>query len=104
MALAGDVLDEDDFASADDPALTVARSELHAGIEVHDVLTARREMPVEVILGHGLAENDSVGGQPFRELAAAPLFGPFDLDVAEVRLTIRVGVQVVDTHLVSLGF
>src|SRR4030095_12220093 len=102
MALAGDVLDENHFAGADDPAFTVARGELHARVEIHDVLTARRRMPVEVVLGNGLAKNDSVGRQPFRELAAAPFFGPFDLDIAEVRLAVRVGVQVVNTHLISL--
>src|SRR5687767_793307 len=89
VALAGRVLDEDHFARADDTALPVARGELHAGVEVHDVLTARRRVPVEIVLGPGLAKNDSGGRQSLGQLAAAPLLGPFDFDVAEVRLAVR---------------
>jgi len=51
VTLAGRVLDQDDLASADHPALAVARGDLHPGIEVDDVLPARRGVPIELVLG-----------------------------------------------------
>src|SRR4051812_7203377 len=98
MALAGRVFDQDDFARADDPRLAVARGDLHAGIEVDDVLPARRRMPVEVVIRLHLAKNDAGRGQPLRQLAARAFLDPFDLDVAEMRLALGVGIEVVDTH------
>ena len=47
MALAAGVLDQDHLAGADDAALAVARGDLHAAVEVDDVLPARRGVPVE---------------------------------------------------------
>src|SRR5215213_1284135 len=102
MALAACVLNQNHFPRSDNAALAVTRSESHPGIEVDDILTARRRMPVEIVIGNSLTENDPGGRQAFGELAAAPLLRPFDLDVAEVRLAFRVGVQVVDTHAYSL--
>ena len=58
----------------------------------------RRGVPVEVVLGLRLAEDHAGRRQTLRQLAAAALFDPFDLDVAEVRLAIGVGVEVVDAH------
>jgi hypothetical protein len=43
-------------------------------------------MPSDVVLGLGLAKDDAGRRQLFRQLAAAPLLGPVDLDVAEMRL------------------
>ena len=45
VTLAGRVLDQDHLANADQPALAVARGDLHPGIEVDDVLPARRRVP-----------------------------------------------------------
>src|SRR4051794_39281645 len=104
MPLAGRVLDQNDLAGAYDTALTVARRDLHPRVEVHDILTARRRVPVEVIFGARLAKNDPGGRQAFGELVAAPLLGPFDLDVAEVRVALLVGVQVMNAHACSLSF
>src|ERR1700693_5894902 len=98
VPLAGRVLDQDDLANADQPALAVARGDLHPGIEVDDVLPARRGVPVEVVLGLGLTEDDAGRRQALRQFAAAALFDPFDLDVAEVRFALGVGVEVVDAH------
>jgi hypothetical protein len=53
-----------------------------------------------LVLGLGLAEDDAGRRQALRQFAAAALFDPFDLDVAEVRLAIGVGVEVVDAHTV----
>ena len=41
----------------------VARGDLHAGIEVDDVLPARRRVPVEIVIGLHLAENDAEIGR-----------------------------------------
>src|SRR4030088_3300770 len=38
--------------------------------------------------------------QALRQFAAAPFLGPFDLDVAEMRLALGVGVEIVDPHAV----
>src|SRR5262245_47662663 len=76
VPLAGGVLDQDDLADADHPALAVARGDLHAGVEVDDVLPARRRVPVEIVLGLGLPEDDAVRGQAPGELAAAALLDP----------------------------
>src|SRR5687767_11140181 len=96
VALAFDVLDEDHFACADDTGFPVAGGKLHARVEVDDVLAARRRMPVQVVLGARLAKDDAGRGEAFGKLAAAPLLGPFDLDVAEMRDAVFVFVQVVD--------
>src|SRR4051812_45380854 len=98
VALAGDVLDQDDLAGADHAALAVARSDLDPGVEVDDVLAARRGMEVEVVVGTRLAEDDAGRRQALRQLGAAALLDPFDLDVAEMRLAVGVDVQVVDPH------
>src|ERR1700733_5285461 len=101
MALAVRVFDQDYLARVDDAALAVAGGELHPGVEVDDVLPARRRVPAEIMLGLGLAK-DHAGRRHFlRQFAAAPLLGPIDLDVAEMRLAVGVGVEVVDLHLAS---
>src|SRR5688572_9876279 len=69
VTLAGRVLDQDDLAHANQPTLAVARGDLHPGIEVDDVLPARRGVPVEVVLGLGLAEDDSGRRQELRQFA-----------------------------------
>ena len=72
VALAGRVLDQDHLAGADDAGLTVARGDLHAGVEIDDVLPARRGVPVEVVGGLDLAEDDPGGGQRLLSLPARP--------------------------------
>jgi hypothetical protein len=103
MPFAGRVLDEDDFARADHPRLAVARGDLHPGVEVNDVLPARRRVPVEIVIGLHLAEDNAGGGQPLRQLAGAALFDPLDVDVAEMRLALGIGVKIVDPHRRLLG-
>src|SRR5205814_8409296 len=66
MSLAGGVLDQDHFAGADHPRLAIARGDLHAGIEVYDVLPARRRVPVEVIVGLERGEDYDGGRQQAR--------------------------------------
>src|SRR5437867_13407892 len=58
MALAGGVLDEDDLARADLARLAIARGDLHARVEVDDVLAPRRGVPVQIVVGLDLAEDD----------------------------------------------
>ena len=96
MAFAGDILDQDDFAGTDDPGFAVAGGQLDPGVEVDDVLPARRRVPRAVVFGLGLAEDDPVallagGGFAFR-----PLLRPIDLDVPPVRFAVGVAIQVVD--------
>src|SRR5215472_12088383 len=61
VALAGGVLDQNHLSDTDDPALAVAGGYLHPGIEIDDVLSARRRMPVDIVLGLRLAEDDTRG-------------------------------------------
>jgi len=84
VALAGGVLDQNHLADTDHPALTVAGGYLHPGIEVDDVLSARRGMPVDIVLGLGLAEDYAGGRQAFGELAASALLDLLHFDVAEM--------------------
>src|SRR5262249_17298321 len=99
VALAGNVLDQDHFAGADHPAFAVARRDLDPAVEVDDVLPARRRVPVEVVVSAGLAKDDSRRRQPPRQLAGGTVLDPLDLDVAKMRLTQGIDVDVVDAHL-----
>src|SRR5580658_1526460 len=96
VAFAGRVLDRDDLAGRDKATFAVARGQLYPGVEIDDVLAARRRVPAEIVLGLGLAKDDAGRRQFLRQFAAAPLLGPIDLDVAEMRLTTGVGVEVMD--------
>src|SRR5206468_12475908 len=80
MSLAVRVLDEQDFAGADAPRLAVARRDLDTRVEVDDVLAARRRMPVEIVVGLDLAEDDAGGRHPLREPAGPSRFGVLDFD------------------------
>src|SRR4051812_10543633 len=59
MALAGRVLDQDDFTGADYPRLAVARGDLYAGVEIYDVLPAWRRVPVQIIVRLHLAKDNA---------------------------------------------
>src|SRR4051812_17156088 len=98
VTLAGDVLDQDDLAGADHAALAVAGGDLHTGIQVDDVLAPRRRVEIEVVVRARLAKDDAGRGQALRQLGAAPLLDPFDLDVPKMRLALGVDVEVVDPH------
>src|SRR5437588_288734 len=84
-------------------SVAVARGDLHPRVEVNDVLPARRRVPVEIVIGLHLAEDDASRGQPLRQFAGAALFDPFDVDVAEMRLALGIGVKIVDPHRRLLG-
>src|SRR5262245_66197093 len=86
VALALRVLHENDFTRADLARLAVARGDLHAGVEVDDVLAARRGMPVEIVVGLDLAEDDARRRQALGRLARPAALGALDCDVAEMRL------------------
>src|SRR5215469_12389786 len=98
MALAVGVLDEDHLAGLYDAGLAVARGDLHAGIEVDDVLPARRGVPVEIVGRLHLAEDDAGRRQPLRQFAGRAFLDPVDLDVAEMRLALIVDVEIMDPH------
>src|SRR6516225_8263201 len=63
VALPGRILDQDYLTRPDDPAFAVAGGYFDAGVEVDDVLAARCRVPVDVVLGLGLAKNDTGGRQ-----------------------------------------
>src|SRR5689334_10528140 len=98
VALAADVLHQQHLAGADHPLLAVARGDLDPAVQVDDVLPARRRMPVEIVVTAGLAEDDARRRQAPRQLATRPILDPFDLDVAKMRLTLGVDIDVVDAH------
>src|SRR5262249_42789182 len=100
VALAAGVLDENDVANPDEAAFAVACGGLHPGLEIDDLLPARRPVPIDIVLGLGLAEDDAVGREALRQFAAAPLLGPLDLDVAEMRLALGVSTEIVNPHAV----
>src|SRR5439155_13831 len=104
MSLAVRVFDEKDFAGADAPRLAVARRDLHAGIEIDDVLAARRWMPVEVVVGLDLTEDDARRRHPLREPPRAGRLRVLDLDVLEVRFAVLVRVEPMDLHGALLRF
>src|SRR5262249_43682508 len=92
------VLDQDHLAGADLPRLAVAGRDLHAGVEVDDVLAARRRMPGEIVVGRDLAEDDAGGRQPLGELARGPTVRELDLEVLEVGLALVVDPEPMDFH------
>src|SRR6516162_9491466 len=98
VSLAGRVFDQQYLAGADLAALAVARGDLHARVEIDDVLTSGGGVPVEIIGRRNFAEDDAGCRQAFGKLAAARLLDPLDLDVPEVRLPAPVSVEVVYPH------
>src|SRR2546428_6102201 len=98
MALAVRVLDEEDLAGADPARIAVARGDLNARVEVDDVLAPWRGVPVEIVVGLDLPENDAGGGDPLREPSGPGRLRVLDLDVLEMRLAILVRVEPVDLH------
>src|SRR5438552_3777812 len=102
MSLAAGVLDQDHLAGADDAALAVAGRDLHAAVEVDDVLAARGGVPIEIVVAGGLAENDAGGLEPLGIFAEFPLLDPLHLDVAEMRFALRIDEDVVNAHARAL--
>src|SRR5436305_7872660 len=90
VALARGILDQDHLADADHPALTVAGGYLHPGVEIDDVLPTRGRVPVDVMLGLRLAEDDTGSRQAVGKLAPSALLDPLHFDVAEMRLAARI--------------
>src|SRR5260370_3785256 len=101
VALAPRVLDQDHLARADAARLAVAGGDLHAGVQVDDVLAARRGVPIEIVVGLDLAEDDPGRGQARREPARAPGLDVRDLHVLEVQLALLVDEQMMDLHGLS---
>src|SRR5580658_5376841 len=103
MAFAGRVLDQHDFTGTNLARLTIARGQFHTGIEIDDVLPPRRRMPGPVVFRLGLPEDDAVGGLKSGSLAFRTFVHPLDRDIAPVRFTCGVAVQVVypNAHLID---
>ena len=71
-------------------------------------------MPIRKSATRGFHKHHAGGGKAFRQIAPGPRIGTLNLNVAEMRLTIGAGIQIVDAHrdpslfnlgaaLVSLG-
>jgi len=98
MPFAGNVLDQDHLARRDDPAFTVARGDLNAGVKVDDVLPPGRRMPVEIVVGLDLTKDDAGRRQTLRQLAGIAFRDPIDFNISEMRLAVRVDIKVVYAH------
>jgi hypothetical protein len=98
VALAARVLDQEDFARADDAGLAVAGGDFHRGVEIDDVLPPRRRVPVISVTALGGAKDDAGRGKARGDLAAGPNAFGLDLDIAEMGLAIVVGIEVMDVH------
>src|SRR5437773_2059814 len=98
VALAGRVLDQDHLAGADASRLAVARGDLDARVEVDDVLASRRGVPVEVVVGLHLAEDDPVGREPLGQPAGPRRLRVLALHVLLVGLAVLVRVKPMDLH------
>jgi hypothetical protein len=98
MAFAVLVLVENDLARADRSCLAVAGGDLVRSVQVYHVLSARRVMPVEMPIRRCRAKNDTGCAKRFRRGPVGTRFSQLNLDIAEVRLTILVGVKIMDAH------
>src|SRR6516225_5595080 len=98
VTFAGRVLDQKHLAGADLAGFAVACGDLDAGVEIDDVLAAGCRMPIEVVGWRDFAENDAGRRQALGQLTRARLLDPLDFDVPEVRLTVRVRIEVVYPH------
>src|ERR1043165_9220545 len=98
VPLAPGVLDEDHLPGADAARLAVARGDLHARVQVDDVLPPGRGVPVEVIVGLDLSENDARGRQARGEAAGPAGLHVRNLHVLEVGLALLIDEQMMDLH------
>src|SRR3989304_1944507 len=98
MTLAPRVLDKNYLARADAARLAVARGELDTRVEIDDVLAARGRMPVEIVVGRYLAEDDPGRREARRQPPGTGQLLELDLHVLEMRLAILVDVEPVDLH------
>src|ERR1700759_2667838 len=98
MAFAANIFHQNDFAGADFPSLTVAGGNLHATVQVDDVLPARGRMPAQIIIAAGFAEDDPGGREPGGQFAAVTLLNPGNLDIAPVRFPRIIDVDIVNSH------
>src|SRR4029453_2395308 len=92
------VLDQQDLPGSDAPRLPVAGRDLHAGVEVDDVLSTRRGVPVQIVVGLDLAEDDPAGRQARGQASGPARLDVRDLDVLEVRFALLVDVKPVYLH------
>src|SRR2546429_9087456 len=98
MPFAPRVLDEDDLAGADAACFAVARGDLHARVEIDDVLSPWGRVPVQVVVGRHLTEDDPRGGEARRQPPRAGRLRERGLHVLEVGLAVRVDVKPVGLH------
>src|SRR5256886_3000094 len=96
MPFAPRVLDEDDLAGADAACFAVARGDLHARVEIDDVLSPRGRVPVQVVVGRHLTEDDPRGGKGRRQAPPAGRPRGGGPGVLEGGLGVCVGLEAVD--------
>src|SRR5262245_18079718 len=98
MALAPRVVHEEHLAGFHMPGLALARVDLYARVQVHDVLPSGRRVPVEIAGAGDLAKDDARGRLARRDPAGRRGRLELHLDVLEVRLALLVCVEADDLH------
>ena len=89
MAPSGGVIYQKDIAVTEAPLGSVADLDLTLPGQVDHILPSRRPMPVVEITGRSVAENDALPGLELFDL---------HLDLVEMRLTVRSGVDSREFH------
>jgi len=89
MASAGGVIDQKDIAGTKAPLGSVADLDLAPPGQVDHILPSRSPMPVVDSTGRSVAEDDAIPGLELLDL---------NLDLVEMRLAIRSGIDSRDFH------
>ena len=92
------VLDEINFTPADSPCLAIAGGNLMRSVEVDNVLSSGRSMPIEEPISGRCSKDDAGGWEHLRCRPVRAGFSEFDFDVTEVRFAVLVCVKIVNAH------
>lgn len=95
----GCILDEKDVAPCEAPNLTVRNLDLDVSVEHDDVLALGGIVPVVVIVGRVFPKDDSTDCKAFGQASDLTRFGQFDVNVLEVRRSVRGIVYARDVHV-----
>jgi hypothetical protein len=84
MAFAPHVLDQINFTGADDPGLSIARRNLVRRVQIDDVLSPGRWVPVKKPVRRGGAKNNAGRGKYLRDGPVRSCVSQLDFDIAEM--------------------
>ena len=102
MALSGSVLSQDYLARADQPPLSVACSNFNRSLKIDDVLASGRVVPLQIVASVGYPKSHARDRYGIGDLAGGATAGPLDVKIANMRLTICVRVDVVNSQIDSV--